>query len=103
MSLDLVTLGADGSPDRTVRISDPAHHRMIVKARGLGLPLILRLEDYYEDAEIKSEEVRGFLAEIETLIAAGAGDSQLSQLTANIKRLALEAQKDNKAILALAD
>lgn len=103
MSLDLVTLGADGKPDRQVRISDPAHHGMIGKARALNLPLLMRLEDYYADAEIAPEELGAFVAEVDKLVAAAAGDAQVAPLAANMKRLALEAQKERKPILALAD
>lgn len=49
MPLDLVVLGANGRPQKSVSIGVEQHTRLMRLAKKLRARVLLRLEDYYND------------------------------------------------------
>ncbi|KRB76829.1 hypothetical protein [Noviherbaspirillum sp. Root189] len=57
MSLDFASLSEAGTPAHTVSISVDVHHELICAAKDLRLILLLRIEDYYQDAEYEATDL----------------------------------------------
>lgn len=101
MSLDIAILGPDGGPAREVRVGVDQHARLMML--GEGLPLVSRLEDYYEDAEYASSEVPALLTELLELRALSEGSPDLRELLDELVALVQEAAASSAPISAIAD
>lgn len=103
MSLDLAILGDDKRPIRWIPISVDEHDRLMGLAMECGLPLIARMNDYYEDATIAADELPAFLDEIGRLQTDVPTNDSLKPLLADLQTLAEQAMQSGRALDALAD
>lgn len=101
MSLDIAILGPDGGPAREVRVGVDEHARLMMLAE--GLPLVSRLEDYYEDAEYASSEIPSLLTELLELRALSDGSPGLRKLLDELVELMQEVAARSAPISAIAD
>ena len=102
MGLDFAYLGDDGSPARSVPIGVTKHWAIVQAARSADFPLLLRMQDYYEDAEYAANEVDALLRELrrlEELLAEG----DMKTLLAAMQDLCEEAMTQNMGIDTIAD
>lgn len=103
MALDIAILNDTGEPDTTVSIRINEHARLL-RIVDDGTPrLLLRLRDYYEDAEFELCELDELTRELESLQTRTHGDSELAALVSNLRKLVLSARASNKPIFAIAD
>lgn len=64
MSLDFAILSDVGTPAHTVSVSVNIHHELIQVAKKFRLNLLLRFEDYYQDAEYEVTELSDLAKQI---------------------------------------
>ena len=103
MSLDLTILGDDMRPLRCVRIHVDDHYRLVGFAAERRLPLIARMEDYYEDANIAAEELPAFIDEIAVLKTHLPATDPLHRLLDDMHSIAEEAMQTGRALDVIAD
>ena len=71
MPLTICTLGRDGTPDDELDIGPDAHVLLQAEAGRLGLPLLSRIHDYYEDVDFSPDEVAALITEAEVMRQRG--------------------------------
>ncbi len=103
MSLDFVILGESGKPTEQLSLSIDLHHLLMETANRLHLKNFTRFYDYYEDAEVHQEEIEEFIQEIHIINRSITESNQLFNFLNALNLLAINAQKQNKSLLALAD
>jgi len=103
ISLDLAILDARGFPTNEVRIGVDEHNRLMEKAALTGSRILLRLHDYYEDADIASDEIDEFVRDISELRKASGDDPALDRLLAELASLGNLAKSIGRGIAAISD
>lgn len=103
MPLDLVILGPDGRPARTVGIGVSQHAELVAQAKSRGLTLLQRLEEYYEDAQFSADELSALVDELSKVEAAIDQSSELAALLQDIVGLVTFARNEHREVEALAD
>lgn len=103
MSMDLTILDDDMRPLRYVPIPVDEHYRLVVMAAERGLPLMVRMEDYYEDAHIAAEELPAFIDEIGSLKNHLPATDPLQLLLDSMQTIAEAAMQSGRALDAIAD
>jgi hypothetical protein len=102
MSLDITILGADGSPKQQVSIGVDDHYRLM-QLVGKDGGLLVRLEDYYADAEFRNAELGKLVQEVMVLRARCHDDKQLLSFLNGLVELAELAKREQQPLLAIAD
>jgi len=102
MSLDMVILGPDGSPARQMSISVDDHYRLMALAKDTGR-LLMRLNNYYADAEFRYSELEDLAAEIASLQISHLHDASLLPFLNDLSDLIAIAKQEHKPIVAIAD
>jgi hypothetical protein len=103
MSLDIVLLGADGTPFHTASIGVHEHDRLMTLASHAGLQVVQRLHDYYADVALPADVVPLLLREVRTLRESRSTDSGVEQFLASLEHLCEEAVRDGRPLKAIAD
>ena len=103
MPLDVAILGADARPELQVSIDLGVHPELMERASALGCPLLLRMADYYADAEYKSAEVPRLRRELERLRLNPQTPRMAEELAGALARIAREAEVRNTGLIVLAD
>jgi hypothetical protein len=103
VSLDIAILGHDGSPGEQVGIAVETHWRLMEVIKKRSDSILLRMDDYYEDAHFEAEEVNIVIREIEPLCFLCKGDVELANFLISFKDLATAAKAQGKPLEVLAD
>lgn len=103
MPLDLVILGSDGAPTRSVSIGTGAHQRLISVAGLNRAELTLRMKDFYADTDYESAELPQLLAELDILSAAAKEDDELARTLASARGLVKRALQAGCGISVISD
>ena len=103
MSLDLAILEEGGFPTHEVRIDAAEHNRVMEKAASTRCRILLRLHDYYEDADIASDEIDEFINDVSELRRAYSDDDTLASLLSELAILGNLAKSIGKGITAISD
>lgn len=101
MALDLAILGTHGQPEMEVAIGADVHVRLVELAARLNLPLLLRLNDYYEDADFTPQEVSVLRAEVRAALLSA--DETLREILKEVDALLAEAEQRGVGVRAIAD
>lgn len=103
MALDIVILGPEGSPVEMVSVEDDVHVRLMSAARATEASMLLRMADYYADAEYELAELPMLEAEVDAVARAAGGDAELLTLVAEVRDIIHEARRTERGIHVLAD
>jgi len=104
MSLDLVVLGSDGRPERTVSLDVNQHALLMDYASRLGAGGVMRrMEDYYEDTVFEHGELDLLEREAEAIDSSPEADPEIQSKMREVVALIGFARRKNKEIEALAD
>lgn len=103
MALDLAILNETGKPQDQISLGVGVHKRLMIKAKENNLAYILRLWDYYSDADFHSAEIDDLLSEIIKLKDNIGVDEELLKLLEGFLNLGLKAKTLNQGIVAIAD
>ncbi|MDO8312393.1 MAG: hypothetical protein Q7T25_10675 [Sideroxyarcus sp.] len=102
MSLDLAVLAESGKPEHTVSLSVNLHFELICAAKKFLLNQLLRLDDYYEDIEILSDDLPELLSQVNAL-RKEAGSDDLYKFLDEIIGLINIAKSSHRSIHSIAD
>jgi hypothetical protein len=103
MALDIAIIGKDGRPETEFAIGVDPHWRLMTLAKGGGLELLLRLQDYYEETFYAVEEISQLLGEIDVASRQTAKDAELAKILADFRALALSALNRKVGLAVLPD
>jgi hypothetical protein len=103
MSFDVVLLGADGRPEKTVPIGVDVHARLMDLASRQKLSLLQRMSDYYEDAKYSVAELQSLADEVNRVGTATGDDVELSAVAKGLLDLIADAKARSRGLEALAD
>lgn len=103
MTLDRAILGPNGAPVEEVSLRLQVHENLIAAANATGASLLVRMEDFYADAEYAATEMPALLAELDAVGRTPLRDAELSATLAKIKSIVETASRTGRAIAALAD
>jgi hypothetical protein len=103
MSLDLAILDERGFPTNEVRISVDEHNRLMEKAASTHSRILLRLHDYYEDADIAPGEIDEFIRDLSDVGRASGDDPAIDRLLAELASLGNLAKSTGMGITAISD
>jgi hypothetical protein len=101
MPLTICTLGGDGTPDDELDIGPDAHVLLQAEADRLELPLLSRMDDYYEDAEYSPDDLGPLIDEAEVM--RQRGDKRIGPWLADLIALARRAMKRKVGLAAICD
>ena len=102
MALDMAVLGADGSPELCLPIGMRTHDQLIEEASRLNCALVLRMNDYFEDADFSPVEIEGLIGEA-TRIAESTTDDALRAWIFKFTELAGSELARKRGIAVIAD
>jgi PII-like signaling protein len=102
LALDFVILGLNGAPEKAVAIGVELHRLLISAASDLKLESFRRFADYYEDAEIKFNELPKLAREIEILIEQ-ISPADLRRFLDELGTLVANAMAQGNSIHVIAD
>ncbi len=103
MPLDLAVLGSDGTPADVVPIRASVHERLMLVAQQVRASLLLRMSDFYLDAEYGCAELPALGSEVEQVMRAALEDQELGQVLQQAKGLLHRALLQGAAVVAIAD
>lgn len=104
MSYDMSILGANARPERTVSLAFVAHAKIVEVANQLGLCLLQRIANYYEDAEFLPTEIPKLKSELGQVCVYMATHGQsIPPFLMELIKLAAEAGMHGKEIVGIAD
>jgi hypothetical protein len=103
MSLDITILNSDGSPDEQVSVGVDDHYQLMQQAEKQSLLLLMRMRDYYQDADYNSDEVLLLSNELKILIEQHKSKSSFVPVATQLLNLAQIAIDRSKGIVAIAD
>jgi hypothetical protein len=103
MSLDIAILGADGCPKKQVSIGVDEHYRLTQIIGGMPDSLLARMNDFYADAEFENSDLDGLAVEVQSLLVRCKDDEGLIPFLKGLSELIVEAKKEQKPLLAIAD
>jgi len=105
VALDFTILDGTGAPEQSVPIGVQAHHELLVAARDADLPLLLRVSDYYADADVRYEiaEVPQLAAELQKLESNQNCSDLVRQSARAIRQMCSHAAARGKPIDVIAD
>jgi hypothetical protein len=103
LALDITYLDDNRSMVKFVALSVDEHWELMLMARSMGLPSILRLSDYYEDVSYTVGETREFLDQVEAMSFCLPSDSKIASVTKEIIALARDAMASGTGVKAVAD
>jgi hypothetical protein len=102
MSLDIAILDVDGSPKEQVSIGVEDHHRLMNFASERKARLVLRLDDYYGDAEFGTGELELLIREA-SILREQSPDDRLVWFLEALIQLARRAQSAHQPLTVIAD
>jgi hypothetical protein len=103
MALDLAIVGPDGSPERSVGIRADEHERILAVATTTKARLLLRLKDFYADADYAPSEVAELRDEAIVIREALKSDSDCAVVIERTVDLLDQALREKRGISAIAD
>ena len=101
MALTICTVGPDGVPDDELDIGGHTHELVQEEAARLGLFLLARMHEYYDDAEYSVEEVPSLIREAEAL--RDHGSDRIAPWLTNLIALASRAVQKNLGLEVISD
>jgi len=101
MSLTICTLGPDGVPDDELDIGGHTHELLQDEATRLGLVLLARMHEYYDDAEYSANELPSLIREAEAI--RDRGDERIAPWLANLIALTSRAMQKNVGLEVISD
>ncbi|MBL8634996.1 MAG: hypothetical protein JNM40_17345 [Myxococcales bacterium] len=103
MSLDVAILGPDGLPTNTASIRAEAHARLLQLAARHNASLLLRMSDFYRDAEYGLSELPSLSTEVANLLREPLDDRDVREFLVQASDLLQKAQSQGVPLVVLAD
>lgn len=103
MALDIAILGPEGHPVEMVSVQDDVHVRLMSAVTRANAPMLLRMADYYADAEYEVAELPTLQAEVDAVARAARGDAELVALLEEVRDIVDQAHRTERGIHVLAD
>jgi hypothetical protein len=104
MSLDIAVMNDDGGIDRSVSIGVEEHHRLMKLCRhSVGVELLLRLGDYYEQGEIFHQELFQLQEELRAAEIKAQDDPELVRIIRELIEVANFGRDRRRSLVALPD
>lgn len=104
MSYDMSILGANARPERIVSLAFDMHEQIVEVANQLGLCLLPRITNYYEDAEFFPAEILTLKSELVQVCAYMAAHGQpIPPCLMGLIDLVSEAAMHWKGVVGIAD
>lgn len=104
MSYDMSILGTNARPERTVSLAFDAHEQIVEVANQLGLCLLPRIANYYEDAVFFPAEILALKSELGQVCAyMDAHGQSIPPCLIGLIDLAVEAETHWREIVGIAD
>ena len=102
MALDLVVLGPDGRPVRSVALNVEVHGELMEAALSQKHACFPRLGDYYQDVEFSPDQLRDLSSEAKALRGSDVR-AELCAFLDDVLDLVAFAGAENRSIHAVAD
>ncbi|MDH3403571.1 MAG: hypothetical protein OES32_13590 [Acidobacteriota bacterium] len=103
MALDIALIGAAGRPEDGIQIAVEPHHRLMSLSREADLPLLGRMEDYYDDVDFGATELEDLLRESCAAVCRSYEDEELLEILLGLQRLICAALRRNTGLAVIAD
>jgi hypothetical protein len=103
MSLDIAILGSDGVPKNQVSIDADTHHRLMKLLEENTRSLLIRMNDYYADAEYSVSELDSLHAELLAIQARCHNDERLFLFLKEFLNLSAAAKTEGKSVVTIPD
>ncbi|MER8389047.1 hypothetical protein NKJ46_24170 [Mesorhizobium sp. M0166] len=103
MSLDFAVLNPDGHIDRCVSVGPSAHHEIVSIANQNAFELILKFEDFYEDATLPIESLTSLTKQVEALGRTEGMSEESKDFLKHFADLIRYAVERSRPIEAIAD
>lgn len=103
MSYDVCILGDNGSPVHQVKFSVDEHHLLVEEARKNCFDMLMRIIDYYSDAEFTTDELHVLRNEIEIIYTSLKQVNTFSIKLVELIELCNIAEQNKCGIYTIAD
>jgi hypothetical protein len=103
MALDIALLAEDGTAKHRASIGVDAHHRLMQSCDSAGLDLLLRIRDYYAEAEFFRQEFPALSDELRRARVSCEHDPEILSFVDRFAHLLDLAARSGRSLVAIPD
>jgi hypothetical protein len=103
MPLDIAILDESERPVVRCSVGTREHEALVAAAQGMGAKYLARMYNYYADAEVAVHELHSFREELNSLLGSPLLSVEVAEVVRELESMAVQAMKERRKIVAIAD